>query len=498
MPLDRELASPAAPSLAARAALAVLLFIGFYILSIALAAALLYLPYAEWEYTHTVNGRLAIFAGVGALVILWSLVPRFDAFKAPGPDLSAESSPKLFAMLTDVAEKTGQAMPVEVFLVPEVNAFVAQRGGWIGIGSRRVMGIGLPLMESLTVSQLRAVIAHEFGHYYGGDTALGPWLYATHSTIERTLRNLHRHNRLLTFFFKWYGLGFLRITHAISRRQELVADALAANVAGADAMIGGLTNIRGASAAFAPYWQTEVAPVLDNGFRPPIGEGFRVFLAEPAIAQQVALRIETDLSTGVADKYDSHPPLNERVAALRALNTRQTPLDDAPSTSLLGDINAAEARLIDFLNPARKGPALRTLSWDAAAETIWIPAWTKMATQFGDRMVGITPEQLPALLADVPGLARRFGADLKTVSDGDKARAVQVVGCALATSLIARGWTVEAPPGAAIRCVLGDHVITPFGVVHDLASGALGSDAWIAEATTCGIAGVDLGLPRPS
>jgi len=41
------------------------------------------------------------------------------------------------------------------------------------------MVIGLPLMQIMTVSQMRAVLAHEFGHYYGGDTKLGPWVYRT-------------------------------------------------------------------------------------------------------------------------------------------------------------------------------------------------------------------------------------------------------------------------------------------------------------------------------
>jgi Zn-dependent protease with chaperone function len=68
-------------------------------------------------------------------------------------------------------------MPAEVYLIPEVNAWVGQRGGFMGIGSRRIMGLGLPLLETLNVSQLEAVLVHEFGHYYRGDTRLGPWVY---------------------------------------------------------------------------------------------------------------------------------------------------------------------------------------------------------------------------------------------------------------------------------------------------------------------------------
>lgn len=58
-------------------------------------------------------------------------------------------------------------MPAKVYLVPEVNAWVCERGGFMGIGSRMVMGIGLPLLKLLNVDEFKGVIAHEFGHYYG-------------------------------------------------------------------------------------------------------------------------------------------------------------------------------------------------------------------------------------------------------------------------------------------------------------------------------------------
>jgi heat shock protein HtpX len=60
----------------------------------------------------------------------------------------------------------------------------------MGFGSRRVMGIGLPLLSILTVSELRGVLAHEFAHYYSGDTRLGPWVYKTQTTMIRTFENI--------------------------------------------------------------------------------------------------------------------------------------------------------------------------------------------------------------------------------------------------------------------------------------------------------------------
>ena len=44
------------------------------------------------------------------------------------------------------------------------------------------MLVGLPLLQLVTERGLRAVIAHEYGHYAGGDTRLGPWIYRTRET----------------------------------------------------------------------------------------------------------------------------------------------------------------------------------------------------------------------------------------------------------------------------------------------------------------------------
>src|SRR5207253_2884446 len=133
----------------------------------AISLGLLYVPYAEVVYAHSFHPYLALVCIVGAIAIFVSVIPRADKFGAPGPVLSPKQHPRLFADLELVAKATKQAMPTEVYLLPDVNAWVSQRGGILGFGGRRVMGLGLPLLHALTRSQFRAVLAHEFGHFYG-------------------------------------------------------------------------------------------------------------------------------------------------------------------------------------------------------------------------------------------------------------------------------------------------------------------------------------------
>src|SRR6266571_3639254 len=114
-----------------RVTVALLLTIGFYGLALGIAGGLLSIAWLFWVNGHHVN-RVTAFCVIGAGVILWSIVPRPERFQPPGPALEAASNPRLFKELNDVASRVGEPMPHEVYLVPDVNAGVRQRGGFMG------------------------------------------------------------------------------------------------------------------------------------------------------------------------------------------------------------------------------------------------------------------------------------------------------------------------------------------------------------------------------
>lgn len=83
-------------SIVARALLAVVLMIGFYLLALVVSAGLLYIPYAEVVYAHRITPKLIVLCIIGAIAILWSILPRFDKFPPPGPKLARDQHPRLF------------------------------------------------------------------------------------------------------------------------------------------------------------------------------------------------------------------------------------------------------------------------------------------------------------------------------------------------------------------------------------------------------------------
>jgi hypothetical protein len=366
----------------------------------------------------------------------------------------------------------------------------------MGFGSRRVMGLGLPLMQTLTVSQMRAVLAHEFGHYHGGDTALGPWIYKTRAAIFRTVHGVS-HSTLLSKPFEWYGKAFLRITHAISRQQEFAADALAARVSGTTTAIDALKAVHGAGMAFEPYWHSEVVPAIQKGFRPPLADGFRQFVAAPPIASNVVEALETEIAEGKVDPYDTHPPLRDRIAALEAEPpvSHNAGEDHLPAISLLDNVGVLEQALLDeMVNEDYRGK-LAPLSWEEAGERVWLPVWREQARANSEVLEGITPAMLPKLAEDRGGLAVR----LKLVDDRGEAdesvvrQSAHVLGTALATALSDRGFVVRALPGHPVFFERDGLSLTPFQALGDMSDGTLSAEAWRDQIEGAGIASLDLG-----
>ena len=252
------------------------------------------------------------------------------------------TSPRLFSLIRRVAAGTQQEMPADVYLLNDVNAFVTQRGGTMGFGSHRVMGIGLPLLQSVSVAGIEAIIAHEFGHYSSGDVALGPWIYKTRAAVMRTIASLRA--SFVRAPFLWYARHFLKLTHAVSRRQEYIADQVAARVAGVDAMASALRRVSVAAPLYAAYLHEEVAPALNAGLIPPIAAGFNEFLAADRTGVTARHLLQASRSAAQTNVFDTHPSLGERLAALGVAASSDLPNIGMPAAALLEDHRAVRAR----------------------------------------------------------------------------------------------------------------------------------------------------------
>jgi heat shock protein HtpX len=494
---------------ATRARFVFVLAVGFYLYALAVAAVFVaagILFYAFIRYTlgeeasaiGTCAALPPVLFGIGSgLVILWNLIPRPRRFVKPGPRFDLDSRPRLREIIADVAGRTGQPMPSVVYMLPDVNASVTEKGGVFGFRKQRVLAVGLPLFSILTVSQLRAVLAHEFGHFYWGDTRLGPWIGRTAEAISLTMEGLlqAQFTAWLNLFFFWYAELFQEAVFDLSRKQEFLADQLAARVAGARAKTEAIQLVHTGDDALHAYWSGTVAPLLRFGVRVPALEGFSRFVAAQGISAAIERKVATHLQEDRTGEYDTHPSLPERVAAIAHMPLGDSADEDPLSLSLLGDLEEADTMLIGEALGKDKVKGLRFVTWEDACEQAYLPMWEDTVRTYAAGLAGVTPEALPGIVKNL-GV---FGMEMlkKSKKPGDLEsmgeRTGTAIGSALALALRKAGWDLHVAPGVPVYAQRGDAAIEPFGVLGELIARRLSPEEWQEQCSRAGIAGMDLG-----
>jgi len=487
--------SVSGPSLKGRFAAAIALTIAFYTLALLIAAGLLAAAILPWVFNDHNNLWVTVTGVLLAGSILWAILPRRLPFTAPGVRLTSETQPRLLAVIEDEADACGERVPEEVYATFEVNAAVLEVNR-----RRRVMIVGLPLLHLVSERGLRAVIAHEFGHYTGGDTQLGPWIHRTRAAIGRTIGQLSSADgdegwtqRAVRAPFIWYGKAFLRITNAISRRQEFAADSGAARRGGRDVYAATLRRIEAYAPAFDAYWANEVAPLLSSGRRPPIGAGFSAFIRAESIDKAANAHLQRELAEGKTDPYDSHPSLAERIAGLQDVPPGD-PDVSPPAEALVDDPLALERAQAIHLFGAEAGE-LPPVEWDAVGAEVYLERARRLVEAHGELLDGATAGELDTVvdqLGRVAGELQQREPELEVEHARDFAAAL--ISDGLLVALHEHGWSVEAPPAEPVLCCRGDDRVPPHAVVHDLREGRLSAGAWRERAQQLGIAGLRLSV----
>ncbi|MDP1916997.1 MAG: M48 family metallopeptidase [Myxococcales bacterium] len=491
----------------ARAVIALLLVVVFYVSAAAMMAGLVYAGLGLGGFALHLRGKAVLLVGVAALacfgaalVVFWSLLPRWQRFVAPGPELLRDQHPKLFREIDRVAAFTGQQPPVHVYLVPEVNAFVTERGGVMGFFSTRVMGLGLGVLSSLSVAQVRGVLAHEFGHFAGGDVKLLPWINKARAGMLRTLHNLASAGAstnsgelaivTLVFWlvqapFAGFAKLYLRFTQSLSRAQEIAADTLAVSIVGSETHAAALTLTERAGLAYSAFLRQDVEPLLATGRLPPLGSGFAQFLSAPSIVK--ALDAHHQQATSDVDPYDSHPPLAERLAHAAKLNQQVTrrPVDDEPALTLLADVAACELTLAKFVT---ERDALLPVSWEASGDCL-STGWRQELRELGEAWAGVSVAEVPRTSDEVRALLERGSKPAGDATDTQvMGFASRVTWLGLSALLIEVGFTVRNLPGQTIQFSRGSVTVNPVEVIDAYFAEAGTREVWVATWTEAGIA----------
>ncbi|MBA4187788.1 MAG: hypothetical protein C0467_07190 [Planctomycetaceae bacterium] len=221
-----------------------------------------------------------IASGLLFLFLVKGLFKRSQYDPGVRVEVTEIEQPTLFAFIRQLCKDTGAPFPHKVFLTPDVNAAVSFQESLLTLvfPTRKNLIIGLGLVNRLNLSEFKAVLAHEFGHFSQNSMALGSYVYTTNRVVGDIVYGRDWLDDLLAAagridlrisVFVWTfagGLWVLRkalealfrginFAHtSLSREMEYNADLVAASVTGSDALVFALARLDLAGDALGQAW----------------------------------------------------------------------------------------------------------------------------------------------------------------------------------------------------------------------------------------------------
>ncbi|MEM6712852.1 MAG: zinc metalloprotease HtpX [Pseudomonadota bacterium] len=289
-------------------------------------------------------GMTALFMGVGFLIggtsgmaIAFIIAAGMNLFSFWNADkmvlrmhnareVDERSAPQLYEMVRKLAEYARMPMPkVYVINTPQPNAFATGRNP-----ENAAVAATTGLLENLSQEEVIGVMAHELAHIKHRDT-LTMTITATLAGAISMLGNFalffgnNRNNPLgmvgvLVAMFV-APMAAMMVQMAISRTREFAADKMAAEICGRpDWLASALARI-GRLASHTPLESAQRNPATAH-----------LFIANPLSGSKMA------------GLFATHPPMEQRIARLNALQNSWQQGGSAPVASQAPRLNQSEGR----------------------------------------------------------------------------------------------------------------------------------------------------------
>lgn len=340
------------------------LFIGaFYISKLSIIAVLA---------SDVVYGRVVFWVIVGNLVMwimaamvgFYLIKPLFKFTKSKNPkrvEITEQECPKLFEMIREVAKTTKCKMPKHVYLSPDVNACVFYNTSFWSIifPVRKNLEIGLGLFDGLNVSEIEAIIGHEFGHFAQDSMKVGSAVYVTNTILynlvctDDSWDNTINKMRLSDMYsmraagwltqkvtgvignntarvFRFEQKGYMKL----SRYIEFDADSVACNAVGSNAFVSAMAKLD-----IVSYEEQQYERILGSliSTNKTIGHYFdskhitdqtiprygMPKIDSSSILTEVQKSQKVKAKVRVEDIWSSHPSTEDRIAKAKELGVQK-------------------------------------------------------------------------------------------------------------------------------------------------------------------------------
>lgn len=300
-------------------------------------------------------------------------------------EIDKNSEPLLFQLIEETALEVQCKLPQKVFLSSDVNAAVFIDPSFLSlfIPVNKNLVIGLGLIHTSSDQELKAILAHEFGHFTQKISRIGSYVYYVNKVLYTMIYEhysfaedkMDDSDFFINFrFFQDFALVIINKIKSIlipfyalinknylslSRELEFHADTIAADVVGSETLKKALIKIQYADISYLnvlSFYNNRITEKKksDNLYR-DLNFVFHFNAKESKLEYKNNLPIvELSLLDNynksklvITSQWDSHPSMKDRIEALDRLNIIKPIKEEFLATKLLTNLLELEMQLTD-------------------------------------------------------------------------------------------------------------------------------------------------------
>lgn len=316
-------------------------------------------------------------------------------------EITKEDEPKLFAFVKEIVDDVAVDFPKKIYLTNEVNACVFYDSNFLSMFMpvRKNLMLGLGLINTCTELELKAIIAHEFGHFSQRSMKMGSYVSNVNHIIFNMLydnegynnfinkaSNIHGFVTLMVFVIqliisgiKWVLIQLYSLVNksylALSKQMEYHADEVAATLVGYKSLETSLYRMELADQAYDNVLNIYINQIKDQT------RSENMFLEQSYILTELGKENDSEFSGGLPlvkegdtkrfnrtkiefnDHWNSHPTTLQRIERLKSLYLIEKEDSLTPAGHLFKDFTKTQIMLTNRL-------------FDEAAENKTLPTTT--------------------------------------------------------------------------------------------------------------------------
>ena len=314
----------------------------FYLLALALFAAIDFGMYGLWAVSYLPRVPIALLIGLAVVAFgtgIAILIGFYYLFFPPkrktlGITILENEEKKLWNLTKEIAKEI-QAKPIDkIIITPDPGIGVYLDGNLLSTifgGGKRVLEIGLSSLYDLTTNEFKAILAHEYGHFSNKDTQWSSYTYSMGNSLTSTLRSMPGPSQdekeeggwvrlMMTlnpayWLLLLYVMLYCRITNGFSRIREVMADIMAMRLYGGKAFGNGLLKVVTNDLIFSEIIQSKLVPELLKEERTISNFSKFMEIVYKKLEKKDVAELQNNILSNkqIHSAYDSHPALKIRI-----------------------------------------------------------------------------------------------------------------------------------------------------------------------------------------